>query len=368
MNENSEKISEILTLSGVPRRDFDVARRSLQKLNTEELDSRLNRLQARGDRMKAWRKARTAAVLGVSEGISYNAFKVWHERIDAELRGMLEMTKTLGQSSSEVESYIAQFLDILQQGQKRLTEDEDRLTEGRVDVGAQLAVIKSTAEGLFQRLLYQVSALSSHNILPKDRPVVSGTGAIDAFARLENNLVQRRPDVLVATNEEGLNVARVLVHDLGMENLPIVKVTGSSEDLHWNSTKNLKSGCRVAIVGHAAHSGLTLMRTLSEARQKFGSDVYCMVLASSENAATKLSSECDFIFHHLSLSGNPLLDFDPARGVKIEVKENDRKYVFVSAKGRVPIHSDSLKVARRELAEAFPDGPLLPATLFGEEG
>jgi hypoxanthine phosphoribosyltransferase len=383
MTSDPDKISEIMRLAGVPGREMEKVRPALQKMSSTEIDERLNRLEARERRLSNWRAKRGRPmvndkyasdrykVVQAADRVGPDLIEVLKEIklaygvLEGQFRGLQNAIRVLGSSkhASSRLTVLGRLFAELRNKLNGLSTSDNTYDEAVArQVIAAFDAWRVATGSLADNISSEIGSLLNHPVLPTAKPVLFGTGAVEALARLANTAVRFRPRVFIGANTEGVAISQVLAHQLKGADAQIIQVTSRDRgELSWqNPIVPISSGSTIAIVGDTAHSGKTLSRVVEEAKRRFDTDrVYCMALASSDAAVVELANHCHLVFHYLSFESNPTLDFDAKSGVRIEAGN----YTFRKDDKDFRLPADFVHMARDQMSQTFPDSeiPWLPA-------
>jgi hypothetical protein len=151
-------------------------------------------------------------------------------------------------------------------------------------------------------------------------------------------------------------VARLVLHDLGL-NIPLVSVHGAADsELVWDDQQNLHGSPKnVFVVGHIGWSGATMLKTITDVRSRYPTTaVMGAVLASSMEAVQLLHRSTAFLYHHLSAERHLELSVDVSKGVTITEHDYRLGTQSADADDMLIISRHSLRLARTEIAARYP--------------
>jgi len=385
MTDTDDKILEILKLSGVPPRDYDIARPNLEELEDEQLDRELALLRAREEKFALWRKSRgvpgqkqetvsSASIVGAEsregsfeflarelEGSNVSLKKELEDVAQAILMLSQRRTGVLVPQRFEILSRL--IFDTREWVAEKIRGASYSSRDATLDVFVReriMSAVRSSntaASYLAEDLIREIAALLKHPPLQADVPMITRTGMIEAMARVANVITHYKPDLIVAGKEEGHSVARALAFDLRMSELPILIFSGHHDTaLSWTPPEQPVATPRtIAVIGSLGFSGRTMYRVTQEMRERYGTErVYNVVLVATQNAVAEIAPVGRLVYHQLTAASPPKLrEFNPVVGIKI----GPVGYMVQSKDENSSITFDELKISRRELERIFPPEP-----------
>jgi hypothetical protein len=194
-------------------------------------------------------------------------------------------------------------------------------------------------------------APSGFPILLSNAPVLDPTTMIGALARMEQLVSRISPDVLVAVNEEGLAICRLLADDLRLK-AQIVTIYGAGDRLSWDASTGHHAKASVCVIGHVAWTGETLACAANLARSRFETEqVTSLVLASTFRAVNHIRAGGDFGFH--CLVPHPRVDL-PINARSIRISNNAFAFApAAAADAELVISREQLHEVRERVAAQF---------------
>jgi hypothetical protein len=310
-----------------------IDRQGLQQLRRARasLDDIANRVEERRDkaaaeqRVAAAKADRTDRVVGDLEVLA-SSLDHWQPSNSA-------------MAAEEIAAEVSKTAEALRNPSPRL------MARGQAAAGRPLDAIRQ-----------KISNLLRHPVVWSDRNRLDKGQTIEALARMENFVADTTPDIIVAMNPDSRAISQLIMNDLGLH-VPLVLVEGSAkEGLVWDlMTPAFPRGQSICLIGHVAWSGSTIDRVLHQARQRFRSHhISVVVLASSTEAAERISGQARFAFHHITAARQVELTIQLS-GMAIE----DQQYRFPTSyepARNVLVSSAALADARRRIKQVFGDG------------
>ncbi len=134
---------------------------------------------------------------------------------------------------------------------------------------------------------------------------------IDALARVENDIAQSAPDLIVAMNPEGRAISELIIQDLGLR-IPVAMIQGEQNHLEWRDSGFGSGIQRICIIGHVAWSGVTIDEVIAITRARFQADtVSVAVLAATATAVERIGGLVNFAFHCVTTAQKVFLGIRP---------------------------------------------------------
>jgi len=343
--ERYDKITEIMTLIGLPPSGFDRARTKYESLNDDEIERRLRRFRAGKRVVDEWRRqnglvqapaetASTEATDLAAEGTppewltlaaaatAEQAIPVARPRAPSVI-----MIRPFVQPSRTAGDEVAFALEALAVGIRafewtsipsgtllgRLLRRE--LLSMAINASETSSLDLSTRAAIFAAVEHRLHNLSKivvkHPAILSEHTRLTTDEFVDAVARVSNVVDEYRPDIFVTINEGG-SIGRIVKKYLGLKAV-VVSVSGSVDTkLTWSALPRRRKVQVVCVVGHVAKTGDTLSRVMSEAARVFGTNhVFGIVLAATMEAAEHFVDAQNVQFHHVAESSEPVeIPFD----------------------------------------------------------